>query len=181
MTEPVRVLLVDDEPDFLESVSFWLTSKGYQVEKTSDGETAVSLIQSNPPHIVFLDCMMPKIDGFETLRRIRAINKTLPVIMVTAGVGDENKFAGARALGLSGFFPKGTGLEQLAKVLEISLRILPKPQPESVLPVPREGISPEARQTGPPPAQPATAPHPVASRKPGFFRTLFGSLFPPAK
>ena len=164
MGEPIRVLLIDDEPDFLESTSFWLTSKGYQVEQTSDGETGVSMIQSNPPHVVFLDCMMPHIDGFETLRRIRAINKTLPVIMVTAGVGDENKFAGARALGMSGFFPKGGGLDQLASVLQVALRILPKTLPESPAPSPQS------------PAEPQPAP----PRKPSLFRTLFGKLFPPS-
>ena len=164
MGNPIRVLVVDDEPDFLESVSFWLTSKGYQVEKASDGNTAVSLIQSNPPHVVFLDCMMPNIDGFETLRRIRAINKTLPVIMVTAGVRDENKFAGAKALGLSGFFPKGGGLDQLAGILQVALRILPKTPPESPAPSPQSPAEPQ----------------PAAPRQPSLFRTLFGKLFPPS-
>ena len=165
MGNPIRVLVVDDEPDFLESVSFWLTSKGYQVEKASDGNTAVSMIQSNPPHVVFLDCMMPKVDGFETLRRIRAINKALPVVLVTAGGSDENKFAGARALGLSGFFPKGAGLDQLTKILEVALRILPKDQPDSA------ALS----------SQPSVEPPPAAPRKLSLFQALFGKLFPPAK
>ncbi|MBI4343131.1 MAG: response regulator [Candidatus Omnitrophica bacterium] len=158
MTEgPIRVLLVDDEPDFLESISFWLASKGYAVQKTSNGEAAIELIKTNPPHVVFLDCMMPTIDGFETLRRIRAVNKTLPVIMVTAGVSDENKFAGARALGMSGFFPKGGSLDQLANMLQIALRILPKVQTE------------------PPAAPPQPGP---PTRKPGALRSLIERFFP---
>ena len=146
MDGPIRVLLVDDEPDFLEAVSFWLTSKGYAVQKTSDGETAVELIKADPPHVVFLDCMMPKIDGFETLRRIRAINKTLPVVLVTAGVSDENKFAGARALGMSGFFMKGGSLDQLANVLQVALHILPKSQLEAVAPPPAPARQPNVLQ-----------------------------------
>ena len=156
----VRVLLVDDEPDFLESVSYWLTSKGYAVQKTSDGESAVELIKVNPPNVVFLDCMMPKIDGFETLRRIRMVNKTLPVIMVTAGVSDENKFAGARALGMSGFFPKGNSLDQLARLLEIALRIIPKTAPAPDAPAPAPAVLP-------PPATP------------GGLRGLLSRIFPP--
>ena len=154
---PIRVLLVDDEPDFLESVSYWLTSKGYAVQKTSDGESALELIRTNPPQVVFLDCMMPKMDGFETLRRIRAINRTLPVIMVTAGISDENKFAGARALGMSGFFPKGSSLDQLAKILEVALRLIPKSAAE---------------------ASPAAAPAAQAPQRPGFFKALLDRLLP---
>ena len=152
---PVRVLLVDDEPDFLESVSYWLASKGYTVLKASDGDSALELIKANPPNVVFLDCMMPKMDGFETLRRIRAISRTLPVIMVTAGISDENKFAGARALGMSGFFPKGSSLDQLARLLEVALRIIPKHAPETI--------------------PPAAAPAP---QRPSFFKALLDRLLP---
>lgn len=164
MDGSVRVLMVDDEPDFLESVSYWLSSKGYAVQKASDGESALELIKSNPPNVVFLDCMMPKMDGFETLRRIRALNKTLPVIMVTAGISDENKFAGARALGMSGFFPKGSSLDQLARLLEIALRMLPKTTPSPVPGTPPAGGEP-GTGTG-------------SGDRPGFLRSLLDKLSP---
>ena len=124
MAESVRVLLVDDEPDFQEAIAFWLTSKGYQVSRASNGEAALDLIRQQPPDVIFLDVNMPGIDGIETLRRLRAFNKTLPVILVTAAVGDENQFSGAKALGISGLFPKGTSLSELTQVLQVALRML---------------------------------------------------------
>ena len=124
----IRVLLVDNEPDFLETISFWLTTKGYHVSQAPDGETAVRLVAEWKPDVIFLDVLMPEMDGIETLRRIRAIDKRLPVILVTAStLTDENKYAGARALGISGLFPKGSSHEQLSQILQVALRRLRRP------------------------------------------------------
>jgi two-component system response regulator MprA len=123
MSQTVRVLLVDDEPDFLEAISFWLGSKGYQVNKASTGEAALQLLKEQRHDVVFLDVMMPGMDGIETLRRIRALDKDLPVILVTASsMTDENKYAGAKALGIAGLFPKGSSLTQLSEILQVCLR-----------------------------------------------------------
>jgi CheY-like chemotaxis protein len=126
MTEPVRILMVDDEQDFLDTVGFWLTSKGHRVTAVTSGPKAVELLQQDRHDVVFLDVVMPECDGIETLRRIRAFDKQIPVIMVTTHVTDENKFAGAKALGISGLFLKGSSLEQLGKILEVSLRMIRK-------------------------------------------------------
>ena len=146
MSESVRVLLVDDEEDFLESVGFWLTSKGYHVTKAHNGETALAILKEGRHDVVFLDVMMPVLDGIETLRRLRAFNKTIPVILVTASnLTDENRYAGAKALGLSGLFPKGSSLTQLTQALEVALRALTKSAPEAApaaaaeAPAPRQG------------------------------------------
>jgi CheY-like chemotaxis protein len=116
--------MVDDEQDFLDTVGFWLTSKGHQVTPVNSGLQAVELLQQGQYDVVFLDVVMPECDGIETLRRIRAFNKQIPVIMVTTHVTDENKFAGAKALGISGLFLKGSSLEQLGQILEVSLRMI---------------------------------------------------------
>ena len=128
MTEALRVLIVDNEPDFLETLSYWLRSKGYDVTQAGDGDTAVRLVKEGRQDVVFLDIVMPKIDGIETLRRIRTFNKKIPIILVTASVENENRFAGAKALGISGVFPKQGGLEQLGQVLGVALRMLKKSQ-----------------------------------------------------
>ena len=147
MAEPVRVLLVDDEADFLESVGFWLTSKGYHITKAKNGAAALDILKEGRHNVVFLDVMMPVLDGIETLRRLRAFNKTIPVILVTASnLTDENRYAGARALGISGLFPKGSSLTQLTQVLEVALRALKKSAPTadraaaSESPAPRQGL-----------------------------------------
>ena len=170
MADSVRVLLVDDEEDFLESVGFWLTSKGYHVTKAHDGEAALAILKEGRHDVVFLDVMMPNLDGIETLRRLRAFNKTIPVILVTASnLTDENKYAGAKALGLSGLFPKGSSLTQLTQALEVALRALRKSAAATA--VPPSSTSPAA----------PAAPHqgPLASALEAL-RKMWGPPRPPA-
>lgn len=138
-TRPIRVLLVDDEPDFLEAISFWLTSRHYEVTVATNGQQGVALVQHEPFDVVFLDIVMPRIDGLEALRRIRAFNKTLPVILVTASPGNDSQFAGARALGISGFFPKGGSLAQLSQVLDVALRMIRRSVDGAAAPAPDRG------------------------------------------
>jgi CheY-like chemotaxis protein len=146
MPEPIRVLLVDDEEDFIESVSFWLTSKGYRVSKARSGEAALELLKENRQDVMFLDVMMPGIDGVETLRRLRAFDKSIPVILVTASdMTDENRYAGAKALGVSGLFPKGSSLTQLTQALEVALRAIRKSSPQG----PEASPGAPSQSTGP--------------------------------
>jgi CheY-like chemotaxis protein len=120
--EKIKVLLVDDEPDFLVPIAFWLNSKGYEVSVASSGEKALDILKKEKkPNIIFLDINMPGMDGLETLKRIRKSDKELSVIMVTA-YADEEKFSQAKKLNTSGFFPKGGSLEELQKTIEVTLR-----------------------------------------------------------
>ncbi len=120
--EPVHVLVVDDEPDFLEPLAFWLTSRGYQVSKAPNGLEAIRMLQDKAPDIVFLDINMPGIDGIETLRRIRQTHAKLPVLIVTAAYQDDVKFQQAKVLGIAGFVPKQSSLPDLVQILEVTLR-----------------------------------------------------------
>ena len=79
-----------------------------------------------PPDMVFLDINMPGINGIETLRRIRALNRDLPVVMVTAAYQDEKNISQASSLGIAGFFPKNSSLSELARVIETCLRVYAK-------------------------------------------------------
>lgn len=116
-----HVLLVDDEIDFLDTISFWLQSKGYDVKVAHSGKEALSMIAADEPYLVFLDINMPQMSGIEILENIRKTNPKLPVIMVTAAYNAE-RMAKAQSLGISGFFPKNESLEDLAKLLEVTLR-----------------------------------------------------------
>jgi len=117
----IRILLVDDQPDFLETISFWMESKGYAVTIAHDGEEAIKRVKTDPFDIAFLDIHMPKMDGVEALAEIRKIKKKLPVILVTA-YPDEDTIEKAKKLNISGYFPKAGPFEQLTHMIDVALR-----------------------------------------------------------
>jgi DNA-binding response OmpR family regulator len=122
MNKDIRILLVDDDPDFVQPVEFWLKSKGYTVVVAPEGKSAIKSIKKGRPNIVFLDLVMPQMDGIETLRNIRKFDKELPVIIVTAAYADEKKFIEAKKLGISGFFPKKSDFAELENMIGAALR-----------------------------------------------------------
>ena len=123
-TKP-RVLFLDDEPGFLDLVSTRMKRKGYQVATRTDIDSALELVRSGEVNMVFLDFKMPRMDGSDVLKKIREYDKDIPVVIVTAypseAVIDEFK-----ALNISGFFAKATGLENLERAIEVVLRNLKK-------------------------------------------------------
>lgn len=117
----IKCLLVDDESDFRELMSFWLRSKGYLVVEASEGEAAVKLVKEEDPDIIFLDLIMPVMDGVEALKRIREFNKDVPVIIISAYI-DDRKANDALAYGISGVFYKGKDFNEGLSLLESALR-----------------------------------------------------------
>jgi class 3 adenylate cyclase/CheY-like chemotaxis protein len=101
MRDPARILVVDDVADNVEILRMRLTALGYDVDEANDGEEALAKIAADPPDLVLLDIMMPKIDGLEVARRLKA-DKSLPfipVILVTAKAGPKDVVAGLEAGG----------------------------------------------------------------------------------
>ncbi len=121
MEKPLDILLVDNEAEFLEAITYWLETKEHRVQVSYTGPEAIEIIQKKPPDIVFLDIHMPDMDGMEVLRRIRSFNPTIPVVMVT-GYPKEEKMEEAMKLGVSGFFPKTGSFEDLGRIIKASLR-----------------------------------------------------------
>jgi len=122
----INVLIVDDEPDYSETMEFWLLAKGYKVAAVPSGMAALDYLKNNPaPHIVFLDILMPGMDGIETLEELRKIYPRLPVIMVTAYASDEKKNE-AKKLGANGFFSKTDDLGQAARMIKSVMEKLEK-------------------------------------------------------
>ena len=115
------VLIIDDEADFLETTSFWLRSKGYEVRVAPTGVETLNAIKADEPYLIFLDLNMPEMDGVQMLGEIRKINRSLSVIMVSAFC-DDLRMEKAKALGISGIFPKYGTFEELGNVLEVGLR-----------------------------------------------------------
>ena len=86
MKSPDRLLIVDDVPDNLFLVRTILEEEGYEIITSSNGQDALKIIESEPIDLVLLDVMMPKMDGYEVTRRIRAMNDLpfIPILLITA-------------------------------------------------------------------------------------------------
>src|SRR5438477_3546762 len=119
-----RILAVDDHPDNLELLKARLEAKGYEVATALGGEEALSLIKSNPPDLMLLDVMMPKVDGMEVVRRLKS-DKSLPfipVIMQTALDSTESKVEGLGA-GADDYITKPINFDELTARIKSLLRI----------------------------------------------------------
>jgi DNA-binding response OmpR family regulator len=88
-----RVLVVDDEPMVRDVLERYLELEGFEVATAEDGESALSCFAADPPQLVLLDLMLPRIDGLEVFRRMRATAST-PVIMLTARGEETDRIVG---------------------------------------------------------------------------------------
>ena len=124
-----KILVVDDEPDFLEVITTRLAADDYEVTTASNGDEAFESIKNNRPDAVLLDILIPGIDGLELLKKIRKIDKKLPVYMITAFSTDE-RFKMANKLGASGFIVKTNDLSKeinnITAALDMSARFRKK-------------------------------------------------------
>lgn len=87
------ILIVDDEPRYLRLMEANLITDGYQVLKASQGQEALDIVVEKHPDLVFLDIMMPVLDGFATCERIREFSN-VPIIMVTARGSESDRVRG---------------------------------------------------------------------------------------
>jgi DNA-binding response OmpR family regulator len=89
----VNVLIVDDDPDLVELVRRWLARAGHQVDHAATGPAALAALAADPlPDLVLLDVLLPRIDGFALLKRLRAEERTrrLPVVIVSSFTRDQD-------------------------------------------------------------------------------------------
>lgn len=120
MTDPARILLVDDDVELATMLSDYLVRDGFEVLAVPDGESGVAEALSGRFALVVLDVMMPGIGGIEALRRIRAAS-TLPVLMLTARGDDLDRIVGLE-LGADDYVPKPCLPRELAARLRAILR-----------------------------------------------------------
>ena len=96
----IKILLVDDEPDILEFMSYNLSNEGYKVFTATDGVEAIEKAKSKSPHLVLLDVMMPKMDGIEAcenLRKLPKLGEKIIIVFLTARSEDYTQVAGLEA------------------------------------------------------------------------------------
>ena len=119
-----RVLLIEDEPNIIEAISYILSKDGWTVHTHSDGETAMDKVMQGVPDLIILDVMLPGRSGYDILRDLRATADTaeVPVMMLTAR-GQAKDREMAERLGVTRFMTKPFSN---AEVLE-SVRALATP------------------------------------------------------
>jgi DNA-binding response OmpR family regulator len=115
--ENLKILLVDDEEEFVTTLAERLELRGLQARVALNGEAALQMIEVDTPEIVILDIMMPGIGGFEVLRRIKAQHPQLPVILLT-GRGSEKEGVKGMQLGAFDYLMKPLNIEELIKKMQ---------------------------------------------------------------
>ena len=112
----LRILVVEDDDDMRESLGRILGRAGYQVQLVRDGSEAITVLQTQPFHLVLTDLVMPRMGGLELLREIRRRERDLPVVFLTA-FGKPAAFAEAMDLGAIGFITKPFHANSLLAVI----------------------------------------------------------------
>ena len=118
------MLVVEDDPDLAALLRRWLEAKKHRVDHIGDGQAALAALRADPlPDLVLLDVMLPKVDGFEVLRRLRAEarTKSLPVVMVSNFSRDRDASRG-RELGANDYIVKPLMESDFLKRLQPLLR-----------------------------------------------------------
>jgi len=113
-----KLLIVDDETDVREFAANFFRRRKVEVSTASSGEEAINLMDKHKPHLVLMDIKMDGIDGIETLRRMREIDKEIKVIMVTGRKPEEEEsFNKCREYGAMDYIHKPLDLNELEKVV----------------------------------------------------------------
>jgi DNA-binding response OmpR family regulator len=115
------ILIVEDEYAVARGVQYALQQEGYQVTVAANGEDALKIAGELAPDLVILDVRLPGIDGFETLRRLRASGSKAPVLMLTARDEELDKVIGLE-LGADDYLTKPFGLRELMSRIKALLR-----------------------------------------------------------
>ena len=129
MSQAIKILFIDDQQDFLDTMEYWMKSKGYDVAVASDGEAGIAALKKSPADIVFVDFKMAGMDGMEVVKKIREFNKQVPIVIVTA-YAEDALITKTQEYNISGFFSKVSSYEELERVLDIVLRNLKRSKAE---------------------------------------------------
>jgi two-component system alkaline phosphatase synthesis response regulator PhoP len=116
-----QLLLVDDEPAILQLARMYLEREGFRVQEARDGEAALEAVKRLQPDLIVLDVMLPKLDGFEVCRRLRAADSPAAILMLTARDEDIDKILGLE-LGADDYLTKPFNPRELVARIKAILR-----------------------------------------------------------
>src|SRR3984885_12282617 len=115
-----RILVIDDDVELCGLVEEYLTAEGFSLKAVHDGERGLQAAQTNEYSLVVLDVMLPGINGFEVLRRIRSVSK-IPVLLLTARGEDVDRIVGLE-IGADDYLPKPFNPRELVARIRAILR-----------------------------------------------------------
>jgi two-component system, OmpR family, KDP operon response regulator KdpE len=120
MSAPVKILVVDDEPPICKLLRTGLGTQGYEVLQAPNGKAALEQLASKPD-LVILDLGLPDVDGLELLKKIRGLQNSLPIVVLSSR-GDEVGKVAALDLGADDYVTKPFGMEELLARIRAALR-----------------------------------------------------------
>jgi DNA-binding NtrC family response regulator len=112
-----KVLLVDDEQDYLDIMAERMEARGMDISTTTSAEEALNMIQTESYDAVIMDFLMPEMSGFKALKLMQETQPNLAVILLTANVGEEERIE-ARRLGAMDVIEKPADLNLLTRKIE---------------------------------------------------------------
>jgi two-component system response regulator VicR len=121
-----KILVVDDEPDIHTVIKTILSKKDYDVQTASDGQEALQKLSTEKYDLIILDVLMPNVDGFTVLLRIRESGQTdLPVVMLTAMSSDRDMWKGYEK-GATYYLTKPFDNKQMVNIIDYLIGDLPR-------------------------------------------------------
>ena len=116
-----RILIVEDEKNIVDILSFNLSKEGYDTLEAYDGQAGLQLALEQDPDLVLLDLMLPKMDGFDVCRQLRQAGRNTPVIMLTAREEETDKVLGLE-LGADDYITKPFSMRELLARVKANIR-----------------------------------------------------------
>ena len=128
-----RILIVEDEKNIIDILSFNLSREGYDTIEALDGKTGLQLALEQDPDLILLDLMLPEMNGFDVCRSLREQGRTTPVIMLTAREEETDKVMGLE-LGADDYITKPFSMRELLARVKANIRrsdMVPAAMPET--------------------------------------------------
>jgi len=125
-----RILVVEDDPSILLGLRINLSAEGYEVGIAEDGKTGLDRLLAERWDVVILDVMLPKLNGFEVVRHLRAVANDTPVLMLSAKSAESDKVMGLE-LGAEDYITKPFGIAEVLARIKVALRRRPRAQAQA--------------------------------------------------
>jgi two-component system, OmpR family, alkaline phosphatase synthesis response regulator PhoP len=119
--DPCRILVIEDDPSISLGLRMNLAAEGYEVGIAEDGRSGLERAMQEPWHVIILDLMLPKLNGFEVVRHLRSHGNETPVVMLSAKSAEADKVMGL-TLGAEDYITKPFGIAEVLARIKVALR-----------------------------------------------------------